>query len=341
MSLDKLNLFASIICVLDREIPHLSENVSNLYKYLDRHFEHYEILLINCPELIKNREQIETLLTKIPYIRYIQLTSYTYEDAPIISGIENSIGDYIVIFSMHTDPETLIRESIEKLLSGHQMVVGVSISHRSLIYRMMRKIFRLFLNRLFEYQIPENSTSFRVFTRTVANLFLNSRELNGNLFIQINRFSQNSVQIKYQPKSLKLLMQRHLFPIVVSRFLKMMIYNTKRPMRIVTLLGILGSLFTIITVLYTIIINLIKNKVVEGWTTTNLFLSIQFLLVFIILIFIGEYLNTLLIERKFNHSSMIAFEKHSLVQSRDGHLNVVDQSHFLSKENIKGDSSES
>lgn len=68
---------------------------------------------------------------------------------------------------------------------------------------------------------------------------------------------------------------------------------------------------------------IINGHVVEGWTTTVFFMSVLFMLQFIMLAFFGEYLSRLLDDRSEQAAYSIVFEKNSAVMVNQDRVNVL------------------
>ena len=78
--------------------------------------------------------------------------------------------------------------------------------------------------------------------------------------------------------------------------------------------------------IYTVLVRLFQTGVVEGWTTTMMFMSLQFSLVFIILAFISEYMGRLLEEQRGSNDYAISFERNSALMISDDRMNVTKNS---------------
>ena len=93
-----------------------------------------------------------------------------------------------------------------------------------------------------------------------------------------------------------------------------------------SLLGLTGSTLACLFSLYSIILNLFKNDVVEGWTSTVFIISLLASMQFVILSFIAEYLNRILVEQANANGYSIVFEKNSQVMINLDRINVLEQS---------------
>ena len=102
-----------------------------------------------------------------------------------------------------------------------------------------------------------------------------------------------------------------------------MVFNPSRPLRRVSVVGAIGSTSALLFAIYGIVVNLINGHVVKGETTTILFLSLLFMLQFIMLAFFGEYLSRLLDARSEQAAYSVVFEKNSAVMVNHDRVNFL------------------
>ncbi|MDU4354379.1 hypothetical protein PO654_12240 [Phytobacter diazotrophicus] len=104
---------------------------------------------------------------------------------------------------------------------------------------------------------------------------------------------------------------------------RLMVFNPSRPLRRVSVVGAIGSTSALLFAIYGIVVNLINGHVVKGETTTILFLSLLFMLQFIMLAFFGEYLSRLLDDRSEQAAYSVVFEKNSAVMVNQDRVNFL------------------
>ena len=92
------------------------------------------------------------------------------------------------------------------------------------------------------------------------------------------------------------------------------------------LLVFFGGLCAFLAVTYSILINFIKADVIEGWTTTIFFFSIFFMILFVVLAFLGEYMERLLSEIYNKNRFHISGEERSTFMIETNRFNVSDES---------------
>ena len=104
-----------------------------------------------------------------------------------------------------------------------------------------------------------------------------------------------------------------------------MVFKSLNTLRAISLIFILGSLFDCIFALYSLVIQFFKSNVVEGWTSIVLLLSFFFLLQFVILSFISQYLARLLRDLNRESDYAVVFEKNSRVMVNRDRINVLEE----------------
>ncbi|MDH0939241.1 hypothetical protein N5C29_24905 [Aeromonas caviae] len=112
----------------------------------------------------------------------------------------------------------------------------------------------------------------------------------------------------------------------MRQLVRLMVFNSSRPLRWMSGLGMIGSFAAFIFAIYSVLVNVVSGDVVEGWTTTVLFMSLLFMLQFVMLAFFGEYLGRLLDDRSEQVDYSIVFEKNSAVMVNQDRVNVLSDS---------------
>ena len=110
---EKSQFFVSVVLAIGSDKIESVNRLEELQNYLDERYSDYEILLLvkrNAQPLIQ--QKIEKILKTIPAIRYLQLTNDVPDDVALAAGLENSIGDFIVLYDPLTDPIDNIAKAI-------------------------------------------------------------------------------------------------------------------------------------------------------------------------------------------------------------------------------------
>jgi glycosyltransferase involved in cell wall biosynthesis len=83
-----------------------------------------------------------------------------------------------------------------------------------------------------------------------------------------------------------------------SKAIDILANNSSHPLRVVSYFGIFAGLLNITYAFYVVLINISKEDIEKGWTTTSLQSSIMFFLLFIILAILSEYIGKILVESR-------------------------------------------
>lgn len=320
--MEKSQSFVSVVTVIDIERAHCVKVIPQLQENLEERFSDYEIVLI----VKKNAQSavalpLARMMEKIPAIRYLQLASNTPNDVALSAGLENAIGDFIVLWDLETDPIDCVGQAVELCKAGSDVVIGTAKANDSKAYEMLRP-FVTWLLASADYRLPRNATSLRCLSRRAANTVMATRQFHQQLFMRIQKSGYESAQLPYKflkarPKTVFL---------GVHEMLRLMVFNSAAPLRMMSLLGLSGSAVACLFSLYALLLRFFRDDVMSGWASTVLIISFFALLQFVILAFISEYLARLLIEQSHPQSYSVVYEKNSLVMVNQDRINVLENS---------------
>ena len=321
----KMETFVSIVLILNNsDIISFEVNLKALQQYLEQYYSDYEIIIIdqNTPSISTSKKN--TLLKTIPSIRWIKLAFPVEMDIALNVGIENAIGDFVVLLRESVDPIEIIKKMIQQCSQGNDVIVGIAERPRTLGYKIVRKLSNNLLHAI-NYHIPKNATPVRCLSRRAINTILSTGQVNHQFFIKVANTGYPTKNFEYQLSNVNTLEKRTLIS-GIRQSLNLMVFNSTKPLRWISILGVLGSLSAFIFAIYSIVVNLIKDDVVEGWTSMVFFTSFLFMILFIILAFLGEYMARLLNERSNQKSYYISSEETSSVMLETDRFNVLHQS---------------
>jgi hypothetical protein len=196
------------------------------------------------------------------------------------------------------DPPSEIPIMVKHCMDGHDVVVGVTDTTRgrSSLYRFLRSAFYGLARWLVRAPLIRRSTVFRVFSRQALNAFTRVRSRRREFALVISDIGYGLCTHPYvrisrsgaQPGLGVLQAVLHGFSLLV--------HSSNRPLRFVSVLGVLGSVLSFAYAIYVIAISVLKQHVAEGWTTLSLQTSGLFFLVFLMLALLGEYVARMLEE---------------------------------------------
>ena len=323
---ENLDCFVSVVTIIRNQGPLVETFVREVQAALAGAFSDYEILLIDRRSDDDTVDRIGLLLRELPGIRFIRLSSNVHPDVAWSAGCENVIGDFVVLMTIDTDPARLIVPAVQQCREGSDVVVGTATQPASTPYRLIRPMGGRVLRRFLDYDLPRNATEFRCLSRRAVNSVTEGRGARHRFPLRVMRTGYPSSSIAYELRGNK--GRRKLWGGLYD-VARLLVFNSTRPLRYMSGIGILGSVLAFLGALYSLIVHLFKHNVVEGWTTIVLLTSGMFCLMFMILAFFGEYLSRLLddsVEREYH----VVFERNSSVMVHEDRPNVLRESESTS-----------
>jgi hypothetical protein len=320
----KSDSFVSVALVVEQPLSSIAINLLEIQQELDEHYTDYEVVVVGRGANTQFSAADSEILQRLPGIRYIQLASWVQEEVAWAAALENAIGDFVVLFSQGCDPVKAIHETVAVCKAGSDVVVGVAAERHSVIYRFLRRLSGRIL-RSVDYCLPDNATSLRCLSRRAVNSVTQTGRLHHQLIMRIQKTGYPETAYSYQHLAHP---GRESYSLLsgVRRLVRLMVFNSSRPLRWISEIGMIGSVLAFLIALYSILIRFVRGHVIEGWTTTILFMSALFMLQFLMMSFFGEYLGRLLDESSNRQLYSVVFEKNSLVMVNQDRINVLDSS---------------
>lgn len=318
----KSESFVSVVIVIQNHLDNIYEPLSKLGSLLDENYSDYELVVI-APGLNTTHAEVEDRVLKhIPCVRIIQLSSAVFYDVALAAGLESAIGDFVVLWNPLSDPIHIVPEIVNQCRSGTDVVVGVSSHVRTLRYRIIRRLMNVAL-RTIDYDIPRNATGLRCLSRRAVNAVTRIGRFHHQFYLRIQKTGYPAGELKYTPFK-----ESEGANVVESlrRLLRLMVFNSSRPLRWMSVLGMCGSVAGFIFACYSVFIHLLSGNVAEGWTTTILFMSSLFIVQFVMMAFFGEYLGRLLDESSAQAEYAVVYERNSEIMVNTNRVNVMDTS---------------
>ena len=195
----KSDSFVSVVLVVGQSTTSIHEAVIQIQSDLDRRYSDYEIVLIVQGPMLDSVfcDQVDVMLKQLPSIRYIQLAAHVHTDVAWAAGLENAIGDFVVLFDYLADPLSAISEVVSICKSGFDVVVGVAKQPPPLLYRVFRACTDSILEAV-GYRLPPNSTGLRCLSRRAVNSVTSTGRFHHQFFLRIQKAGYPSCAFPYE-----------------------------------------------------------------------------------------------------------------------------------------------
>ncbi len=313
--------FISVV-ISSKDLPNLG-SISELYRYLDDRFSDYEIIVVKNSPLDFNRKDLDVLLNKVPSVRVIELSYEVDYEVAITVGLENSIGDIVFVFNPSQEDVEILGPMSDMCTGDIDVVIGIASNQKKSIgYHIFRPFIGWALKEI-SYSIPRNATTLRCLSRNAVNAATQARNYHHQIFVKIAQCGLGSQTFSYELKD-ALSSRKNLYR-AFKTTLKLLVFNSTKPLRWMSALGVSGSFLSLIFALYSFLVRLINHNVADGWSSLVIIISILFMLLFTMLSFFGEYLARLLNEQSKHTPYWVINELHSSVMVDSERCNVVEK----------------
>lgn len=251
-----------------------------------------ELVLVDDGSRDKSYEQIVKLSKTYGYIKGIKLSRNFGHQIAVKTGLSHCSGDYIAIIDDDLqDPPNLLPGFFKYLDDGFDVAYGVRKKRKeSLIKRLSYNSFYRILKRMSDTDIPLDSGDFCVMKKQVVDNMLKLQEKNPFLRgirawvgfkqvgVEYERHARIDGESGYTLKKLLKIAFDGIFSF------------SSVPIRVITILGVVGLVFAIIYSLLVIYGYFVNSIEVKGFATLAIIISFFSSLILICLGIIGEYI---------------------------------------------------
>jgi dolichol-phosphate mannosyltransferase len=286
--------------------------ILDLHDMLSSRYNYFEIIILNY-EI--NTEIYSKLLKKLTNIRILELSSYVDIEIAHTALIENCIGDYCAVMDLSHD----CLEDLEKMLAlaeHYDVIVGkrekkVQSFFESITSKLFYKSIALFTG----IKINNMYSDFFVINRKVINFITKNEDR--VKFLKLLKFNNGFSKYEYSYMPLGKKTNQRTFLENINFTIDVLVNNSHRLIRMATILSLGTAITNLFYILYVIGIFIFKDNVAEGWTSSNLYSSSMYFVLFLVLAVIGEYIRMIIQNQKNTPFYEIIDEKSSIALFSD------------------------
>jgi glycosyltransferase involved in cell wall biosynthesis len=316
----KNDLFVSVVIVTDNDAEHIVLSLQSIYNYLRLNFLDFEIVVVDQRSKDGTQDLVVSQLKTLSSIRFIELAFPVAFDVAMGAALENSIGDFVIIMAPNLDPVDCIEPLVSRCRTNSDIVIGVANNQKvSIGYRLFRPLANLLLHDI-GYDLPRNSTSLRCLSRRAVNAVTHAGKFHHQLYVRMNKTGFPSSSYHYTQLDNK---HKKTLSNGLQNILRLLVFNSTRPLRWLGAIGIFVGSATFIIALYSLFSSFARNEQVQSTSVLFLLVSVMLISLFIMLSFFGEYLGRLLDDRGVQNAYSVACDLSSSVIVDDNHVNVL------------------
>ena len=321
----RADLFISIVVPLNDDVDSHGM-LGELQALLEREYENFEIVLVDdCgPRAIVAGID----LARLQGVRLVSLSRPMGTEVAIQAGLESAIGDFVVTLQIDRDPIAEIPRFVAKAQEGFEVVVGiVRDEDDSAFSRWLSRTFYSIADRLLPTRILRGTTAFRVLSRQAVNALERVRSRDREFAIMAGNIGYAVAELDYRQRAYAARRAERRIVARMSRGVRLLIQHSSLLLRMVGVMGLVGSGLACAYALYVVVVNIVLARIMPGWTTLSLVMSGLFFLLFLMAALLGEYLRRILDEVGERPLFFVKGERESPAPAREaGRRNVMDES---------------
>lgn len=294
----RTDAFVSVIVLVDECTRDVTERLEALANAVAARYRNYEVLIVDNRLDAEVMIELRDVLSRTPCCRVLRLARRSSADTAVFAGLDAAIGDYSVVAALAYDSSEAVLDVVDLLRAGHDVVQG---EHRGplgggVLTRVGRRAFYWYNRRFLQVDIPSRSTYLTGLTRSAVN--------GVTAVSRTHRYVRHLVRyVGYRVHAYRYTMRDPQLARARTRpkwldAVEMISSYSVHPLRVVTLLGLVAGLLSLLYGVYVVIVALTQTQVAPGWTTTSLELSLMFFVVTLILAVQAEYVGRILSESR-------------------------------------------
>lgn len=271
------------------------QNISNTAKVLSELLVgngiEYELVFVSDGSGDGTFSEIQKAAAENPHIKGAEFSRNFGKEAGIFAGLEMAAGDAVIVMDCDLQhPPEVIPRMWEKWKAGAEVVEGVKSSRgkESLGYKLSAGLFYKIMSRLIKMDM-NSSSDYKLLDRKVVDVLLGLPER--NTFFRALTFWAGfcTETVSYEVRERQYGESKWSFWSLMKYAISNATSFSTLPLQLVTIMGIVSILFSVILALQTLV-KYVTGTAVEGFTTVILLILIIGGFIMLSLGVIGHYI---------------------------------------------------
>lgn len=295
----KRNTLLSVVAVINDDAS-LPSFLGDLAPALQECVENYEIIIVGngLTEIELNKAKTEIIQHK--FIRLLLLSEGHPVDIAFTAGIDNSIGDFVIMMDSYTDPAPVIPRLLEVAESGCDVVIASSGGKRysSFLSRLGGAAYFKLARLMLPQASDIDPSYFTCFSRRALNALAQNKDAVRSYRFLRSQLGFSRQIILYEPIRRPAEAHRRNSVLLMWLSVESLFSYSMVPLRFFSAISFLLGGVSYMFILYAFFSWLLNPKVAGGWASTSIMFSFMFGSIFILLGIFGLYFGILLKEIK-------------------------------------------
>lgn len=285
-------VFLSVVFVVRNQSEYLKEILSDAATGITSLVGDYELIIVDNASDDDSVSVLKSLTAEngLPNLQVYALTKEVDADTASWVGLENALGDFVVVIDPLADDIGFLSEMLDKAVSGADVVFASNEQRprQRLSYRFANSIFNVLYKRLNGIHLAKEAPQYRVLSKRVVNFILQHPQpaMTYRHLPATGGFARVNLNYSAMPK---ITQTKHLGE-SIDRGMRLLVSTTRAPMRLVTSLSLFGAVANLVYSIYVVAIGFLKVDVAPGWISMSLQQSGMFFLISLVLLVLGEYI---------------------------------------------------
>ena len=261
----------------------------------------FEIIYVDDGSRDRTAELLHRLQQAHREVRVLRLSRNYGHQIAVSAGLDYAAGDAVVLIDADLqDPPEVIAAMVEKWREGFHVVYGQRTERpgETPFKLWTARAFYRLINRLSEVPIPLDTGDFRLMDRAVVDALKRMPEKHRLLRAMTAWVGFSQVGLPYERAQRLAGESKYPLRRMLALALDGIISFSAVPLRIVTMVGLAFSALSVVGIAYAVIMRLLTDNWVPGWTL--IFIAVLLIggLQFIFLGVMGEYIGRIYSEAK-------------------------------------------
>jgi len=226
----------------------------------------------------------------IPNLQVFTLTSHLDNDSASWAGVENAIGDYVMVVDPLLDDLNFAPRLLDQAAKGTDVVFAKNQQQikQRLLYRLLHAAFNAIYKTLNGVDLSQEAPPFRLMSRKVVNFILQNPQphVAYRHLPATSGFSRCNIKYSSKPSGV----ERKRILGSIARGVTLIVSTTNAPMRIATIVSLAAAALNVVYSIYVIVVGLQSSDLAPGWASLSLQQSLMYFTFAIVLYIFGEYL---------------------------------------------------
>jgi polyisoprenyl-phosphate glycosyltransferase len=318
-------VFLSVVIAVHNQSGQLQSLLRSVIATVAPLVNDYEIIVVDNASDDNSVSTLKWLAEEsgLPNLQIFMLTKTVDMDLASSVGIENALGDFVCVLDPETEDISFLPAMLDRAVTGIDVVFASNQQRppESVAYRMSSSVFNRMYKLFSGIDLGKDAPRYRVLSRRMVN-FMMRHPIPSIAFRHLPATSGFSKATLVYSAPVTHLRKKQLGD-SINRGVRLLVSTTNAPMRIVSILSLLGAGSNLLYSIYLIGVAIWrKTEVASGWISLSLQQSAMFFLISLVLLVLAEYVLHMVGASGGGPAYHIAQEYSSTVMTRKNKLNV-------------------